>query len=112
MNPHPQVRFVGGKPPRIHFEDKSTPPISYSLKNLMDLPVHLAKRAIEMAEISYMNKHFGEKVLQAESDATSVVCIGVFEGAATWEAKSCLYGHEWHVTTDIEGNILPGLDQS
>ncbi|MCA0189065.1 MAG: hypothetical protein LCH90_24295 [Proteobacteria bacterium] len=112
MNPSAEVLRVSLSNPKIYFKDKSTPPVKYSLKNLMDFPVHLAKRAIELAEINYMNEHFLAKVLYEVGDATSVICVGVFEGRATWEAKSSLYGYEWYVTTDIEGNILTDQDQS
>ena len=113
-----KVSSVLGTPPMIHFEcrrpnDPAIPPAAYTAQNLIDMPSHVARDAINKAECGYMTDNYGLDVeeairLSGEDVAPGMIrCTRVANEVAEWEflsTNSC----GWHerIYTDLEGNII------
>ena len=110
-----QVARVSGDPLRIHFGNKNPriKPVKYSAQALMDMPAHVARQAISMAEAEYMNNHYRRSVIDSLEEGwwnpeyASVRCTDVSCEVASWDFISLNnISIEFTVTTDLEGNLI------
>ena len=110
-----QIADVRGDPLHIYFDkpNHKIKPTPYSAQSLMDMPAHVARQAIGLAEVKHMNEHYRMEVIDNLEEGgwnpgyESVRCTDVSCEVASWYFISLNNGLvELTVTTDLEGNLL------
>lgn len=113
-----KVSGVQGTPPMIHFAvrggERPIPPVPYTAQSLIDMPAHVARDAINVAECFHMNVHYGLDVeASIRQRNPSIIndttrCVAVRNEVAFWQFNSAhlLGGECGEATTDLEGNII------
>ena len=108
-----RVSKVKGDPLCIHFDAREpVQPVLYCAQSILELPGHVAREAISLAEADHMNQHYKADVFSnleaAGWDAIqdTLTCTGVSEEVADWNVFSTSACCDLSFQTDLEGNLI------